>query len=69
MPARRVICTACANVPAQHKHLCHECKGLGYIEYFDRPPGCTGNQPECPIEYEPAVGGWLCTKCGDSGSL
>lgn len=69
MTVRRIPCTACAKSPTKDRKFCHECKGVGFIEYFEKPPGCTGSQPKCPIEYDPGVGGWECSKCGLSGPL
>lgn len=60
-----IPCSACNG--GKWRIYCHECKGLGYIEL--PPPKCSQNPPECPIEYEIMCGGWLCTKCGQSGPL
>lgn len=66
----RIPCTACASVPQSQAKHCHECRGLRYIEGREPlPEGCTGEQPVCPVEFDPMVGGWECWKCGRSGPL
>lgn len=66
---KRIKCTACALAkPHEMKH-CHECRGIGYIEISERPADCTGQQPECPVSFDPGVGGWECSRCGESGPL
>jgi hypothetical protein len=63
----RTKCTACAEALIQHRQYCHECKGVGYIEYVERSKNCTESLPECPVSYDPMVHGWECSKCGRSG--
>ena len=65
----RIPCTACSQTESKFKRFCHECHGVGYIEVFVKPKGCTGKQPACPIGFDPMVGGWECPKCGRSGPL
>lgn len=70
MPVERIPCPVCKDVPKHGQvRTCRECFGVGYFEHYSRLPGCNKNYPTCPIENEPAVGGWMCTYCGDSGPL
>lgn len=70
----RDYCLACAPDPA-NRRFCPECKGLGYVERFDRVQGCNKRAPfetppgPCPLVGEAMTGGWECTHCGDSGPL
>ncbi len=59
----RIPCSACYG---GYRKPCRECRSLGYTEIFEK---CSMKQPECPIEYEPMVNGWMCNKCGRSGPL
>lgn len=66
---KRILCKACTIRNQRPSPHCHECKGLGYIEVVVIPPNCTGEQPECPVFFEPMCGGWKCERCGRSGPL
>ena len=61
-----MICTACKDSPVNQIRYCHECNGLGYIEFL---PKCSQQYPECPIGYEPMMQGWYCSKCRRSGPI
>lgn len=64
-----IKCTACELSLPRHRQHCPECHGVGYTEVNDV---CTAGRDwfeVCPLESEPMVGGWLCTKCGASGPM
>jgi ribosomal protein S27AE len=63
----RKQCSACACARHQDRRYCRECGGKGYIEQITRPANCTHTLPECPVEYDPMVHGWECSRCGGSG--
>jgi hypothetical protein len=48
----RIPCTACAIASIKERRYCHECKGKGYIEKFDRVSGCNRHPEICPLESE-----------------
>lgn len=59
---KRVTCTACQGLPYSQAKYCHECKGVGFIEYRGR---CAHPNED----YEVMCNGWFCPDCGDSGPL
>lgn len=61
-----VPCSACKDTP-QYQARCRECRGVGYFETFEILPGCTGEQPVCPVFFDPGVCGWECKHCKRSG--
>lgn len=67
MSYKRVTCKACGPL-SRPNPSCHECKGLGYVEYRTRHPECKGMN--CPMmEFEAMTWGWMCNYCGESGPL
>lgn len=60
MGLKRVSCEACK---FGRNPKCHECRGLGYIEYDD---GTCAHLPPMNISYEAMCDGWMCP-CGASG--